>query len=384
LLQPLDVPSQVWADISMDFIDGLPKVHGKSVILTVVDRFSKYAHFIALSHSYTAASVARTFFEGIVRLHGFPNSIVSDRDPVFTSNLWRDLFKLAGVKLRLSTAFHPQIDGQSEIVNKVISMYLRCATGDRPRSWVDWLSWAEYCYNTSFHTALRATPFEVVYGRAPPPLLPHQEGAAQTKAADTMLRDRDAFLVEVRERLLQAQQYAKRHYDEHHREVAFDVGAWVLLRLLHHPTHALAMPSRGKLRPRYAGPFQIVERIGPVAYRLQLPAAARLHDVFHVGLLKPYHSPGGDPPAAPAAMPPVQDGRLLPAPERVLRAQLRRGDWMLLVKWQGLAEDDATWEPLQHFKDLYPDVQLEDELFAGAGRDVMTGLQYSRRRPISG
>ena len=139
LLQPLDVPSQVWADISMDFIDALPKVHGKSVILTVVDRFSKYAHFIALSHPYTAASVARAFFDGIVRLHGFPTSIVSDRDPVFTSHLWRDLFCLAGVKQRLSTAFHPQTDGQSEIVNKVIAMYLRCATGDRPRSWVDWL-----------------------------------------------------------------------------------------------------------------------------------------------------------------------------------------------------------------------------------------------------
>jgi transposase InsO family protein len=150
LLQPLDVPSQVWADISMDFVDGLPKVHGKSVILTVVDRFSKYAHFIALSHPYTAASVARAFFEGIVRLHGFPTSIVSDRDPVFTSNLWRDLFKLAGVKQRMSTAFHPQTDGQSEVVNRIIVMYLRCITGDRPRSWVDWLSWAEYCYNTSF------------------------------------------------------------------------------------------------------------------------------------------------------------------------------------------------------------------------------------------
>jgi hypothetical protein len=87
----------------MDFIDGLPKVHGKSVILTVVDRFSKYTHFIALSHPYTAASVARAFFEGIVRLHGFPNSIVSDRDLVFTSHLWRDLFKLAGVKQRLSS-----------------------------------------------------------------------------------------------------------------------------------------------------------------------------------------------------------------------------------------------------------------------------------------
>jgi len=170
-----------------------------------------------------------------------------------------------------------------------------------------------------------------------------------------MLRDRDAFLEEVHKRLLQAQQYAKRHYDEHHREVEFDVGAWVLLRLLHRPTHALASPSKGKLRPRYAGPFQIVERIGPVAYRLHLPAAARLHDVFHVGLLKPYNYTGS-PPLGPAVLPPVQDGRLLPAPEQVLRAQLRRGAWRLLVKWQGLPEDDATWEPLEDFKALYPDV----------------------------
>ena len=113
LLQPLEVPSQVWADISMDFIEGLPKVGGKSVILTVVDRFSKYAHFIALGHPYTAASVARAFFTDIVRLHGFPTSIVSDRDLVFKGHVWRDLFKMAGVTLRMSTAFHPQTDGRS-------------------------------------------------------------------------------------------------------------------------------------------------------------------------------------------------------------------------------------------------------------------------------
>jgi hypothetical protein len=137
LLQPLDVPSQVWADISMDFIEGLPKVGSKSVILTVVDRFSKYAHFIVLGHPYTAASVASAFFDGIVRLHGFPTSIVSDRDPVFTGHVWHDLFTMAGVKLRMSTTFHPQTDGQSEVVNKVIAMFLHCVTGDRPRAWVD-------------------------------------------------------------------------------------------------------------------------------------------------------------------------------------------------------------------------------------------------------
>jgi transposase InsO family protein len=123
----------------MDFIEALPKEHGKSVILIVVDRFSKFAHFIPLSHPYTAASVARAFFNEIVRLHGLPESIVSDQDPVFTGHVWRDLFKLSGVTLKMSTTFHPQTDGQFEAVNKSISMYLHCITGDRPRTWLDLL-----------------------------------------------------------------------------------------------------------------------------------------------------------------------------------------------------------------------------------------------------
>jgi hypothetical protein len=225
LLQPLEVPAQIWSDISMDFIEALPKVYGKSVILTVVDRFSKYAHFIPLSHPYTAATVARAFFDEIVRLHGFPSSIVSDRDPVFTGHIWRDLFKLAGVKLRMSTAFHPQTDGQSEVVNKTIAMYLRCITGDRPRAWVDWIAWAEYCYNTSYHLALKTTPFKVVYDRDPPPLIPYQQGAAATPTIEEMFHERDCFLAEVGDRLLQGQEHARRFYDGHHQDLEFKVGA---------------------------------------------------------------------------------------------------------------------------------------------------------------
>jgi hypothetical protein len=154
----------------MNFIEGYPRVGEKSVILNVVDHLSKYAHFLTLGHPYSATSVAKVFFEQVVRLHGVPASIVSDRDPVFTSAVWRELFRLRGTQLRTSSAFHPQTDQQSEVTNRIITVYLRCLVGDWPRSWLCWLPWAEYCCNTSYQTALRATPFEVVYGRPPPPM----------------------------------------------------------------------------------------------------------------------------------------------------------------------------------------------------------------------
>ena len=150
------------------FIEALPKVHGKSVILTVIDCFSKAAHFIALAHPYTAVSMARAFFTEVVRLHGIPASIISDCDPMFTGSFWRELFRLSGVKLQFTSAFHPQSDGQSEAANKIISMYLRCLIGDRPRNWLEWLPLAEFCYNSSYQQSLKTSPFHVVYGRPPP------------------------------------------------------------------------------------------------------------------------------------------------------------------------------------------------------------------------
>lgn len=134
----------------MDSVEGFPKVGGKSIILTIVDHFSNMAHFVALSHPYSAQSVACAFFDNIVRLHGFPCSIVSNRETVFTSHFGEKLFKLAGMKLLRSLAFHPQTDGQSEVTNRIIVMYLRCLTGDRPCSWLQWLPRAEFCFNTSF------------------------------------------------------------------------------------------------------------------------------------------------------------------------------------------------------------------------------------------
>ncbi|KAK5820460.1 hypothetical protein PVK06_025507 [Gossypium arboreum] len=151
----------------MDFVEDLPKVKGKSVLMVVVDILLKYAHFLPLSHPFTAISIATIFFSEVFRLHGFPESIVSNSDKVFLSLFWKELFRQNDSKLAFSSTYHPQSDGQTEVVNRTIEMYLRCLFSDRPQQWIDWVPWAEYCYNTSYHTALRGTPFQLVYGRDP-------------------------------------------------------------------------------------------------------------------------------------------------------------------------------------------------------------------------
>jgi hypothetical protein len=273
-------------DIGIDFVEALPRVRGKSVILTVVDRFSKYCHFIPLAHPYSVESVAHAFFTDIVRLHGVPQSLASDRDPVFTSTFWKELMRLLGTKLHMTSTFHPQSDGQTEAANCVIAMYTRCFTGDRARQWLRWLPWDEYTYNTAYQSSLRETPFRVVYGRDPPSMRSYESGETRVAAVAKTMEEWEEFLADVRFRLQQAQDVQKRHYDKKHRSVSYIVGDWVLLRLRHRPIASLAPEVKGKLQQRFFGPYCVKELINDVAVRLELPHRAKLHDIFHVGLFK--------------------------------------------------------------------------------------------------
>ncbi|KAJ0856477.1 putative nucleotidyltransferase, Ribonuclease H [Helianthus annuus] len=160
LLSPLPAPQSVFTDISMDFISGLPKSEGKDCILVVVDRFTKYGHFIPLKHPFSAVRVAQVVLDNVFKLHGCPLNIVSDRDPIFMSSFWKEFLKLQGIEQALSTAYHPQSDGQTEVLNRCLETYLRCMVMHDPKTWVQWLSLAEWWYNTTWHSAIKMTPFK--------------------------------------------------------------------------------------------------------------------------------------------------------------------------------------------------------------------------------
>lgn len=258
LLQPLPIPDRIWEDISMDFITGLPKSKGFEAILVVVDRLSKYCHFIALKHPYTARTIAEVFVKEIVRLHGVPLSIVSDRDPIFMSNFWREMFKLQGTKLKMSSAYHPESDGQTEVV---LETYLRCFIADQPKTWVHWVPWAEYWFNTTYHASTGKTPFEVVYGRTPPTITRWIQGEVRVEAVQKELLDRDEAIKQLKVHLLRAQDRMKQFADKKRCDRSFSIGEWVFVKLRAHRQKSVVSRIYPKLAAKYFGPYPVVSRI---------------------------------------------------------------------------------------------------------------------------
>lgn len=191
------------------------------------------------------------------------------------------------------------------------------------------------------------------------------------------MEERTEFLADIRYRLEQAQATQKKMYDRKHRAVSYKVDEWVLLRLRQRAAVSMLLENTGKLKPRYYGPYKVTEVINEVAVRLALPPRARLHDVFHVNLLKKFH---GDPPTAPPPLPTLHHGAVTPEPERVIKSRLARGVEQVLVQWKGASVASATWEDRDPLVAKYLGLQLEDELPLNGGRDVMCGKTYTRRR----
>lgn len=284
----------------------------------------------------------------VIKLHGFPETMVSDRDRVFLSQFWTALFKSQGTALHKSTVYHPQSDGQTEVVNHCLKAYLRCFAGRKPSTWAQWLPWAEYWYNTSHHSATSTTPFKALYRRDPPKML---------RFGDILTAN-----AEVEEILATAQARMQASANKKRRDVEFEVGAWVYLKLRPYRQMSVVYRRAEKLAPRYFGPYQVVKRIGKVTYKLVLPEHSLIHPVFHVSQLKLAIEPNAQVQELPLILSSSFEWNAEPDELLSIRRSQNGQQTEVLVKWSGLPEFENLWEPLKRLQEQFPHSQLEDKL----------------------
>jgi hypothetical protein len=287
LLQPLKVPEWKWEEIGMDFIVGLPRIRdGYDSIWVIVDHLTKVAHSIPVRTTYTGAKLAELYMSRIVCLHGVPKKIVSDRGTQFTSHFWEKLHESLGTKLNFSSAYHPQTDGQTERSNQILVDMLRACALKHGGSWDKGLPYAEFSYNNSYQASLKMAPFEELYGRkCRTPFYWSQTGESQLFGTD-IVKEAERQVQIIRENLRSAQSRQKSYADGKRRDVVLQEGDYVYLTVS--PIRGLRrFKVKGKLSPRFIEPFKILERVGEVAYRLELPnQLTDVHDVFHISQLK--------------------------------------------------------------------------------------------------
>ena len=235
LYTPLPVPSCPWQDLSMDFVLGLPKTQRKhDSIFVVVDRFSKMAHFLPCNQSYDASKVAKLFLDKVVRIHGLPKTITSDRDVRFTSYFWKILWHLLGTKLNFSTAYHPQTDGHIEVINRSLGNLLRCLVGESLGNWDFLLPRAKFAYNNSVNRSTGKSPFEIAHGynpRRPVDLIPLPSHARVFESIESFAKHVRKLHKEISKKIQLSNEEYKYKANSHKRTKEFNIGDLVMIKL---------------------------------------------------------------------------------------------------------------------------------------------------------
>lgn len=221
LLCPLLVPCRPWENLSLECITGLPPFRGNTIILIVVDHFSKGIHLGMLPTNHTSFSVAVLFIDIVGKLHGMPRSLVLDRDPLFICRFWQELFRLSGTHLRMSSAYHPQTEGQTEVLNHVIEQCLCSFVHKKPTTWGKFLSWVKWSYNTPRHSGSGASPYEITFGKKPITFPQHITGTSNVDVVNDLLTNRNAIFTKVQRKLLKAQQVMKQYADSKRSDTHF-------------------------------------------------------------------------------------------------------------------------------------------------------------------
>jgi transposase InsO family protein len=345
-LQPLPQPSRPWKEISMDLITQLPislrRTEEYDAILTIVDRYTKMAVFLPVTNDIGAADLAEVLHTEVELRFGAPSGIVSDRDSRITSKFWAEICYHSLIKRRLSTAFHPQTDGQTEILNRIVETYLRAFTNLEQMNWAKLLPTAAFAYNNSLNHTLRMSPFRAMYGYDPEFHVDVADDVpkGEIPAAKDRIKKLHELRATLRDQVLRAQERQIRYYNERHTPAEFKRGSLVKLS-----TRNLKMKDK-KLQPRFIGPFRVTEVIGTQAYRLALPEQySRLHDVFPVQVLEKYHPRDGD---DELPLPDLEDEPDEYEVEEIRDKRMIKGKVHYLVKWTGWPSEYNQWVPDEH------------------------------------